>query len=83
LKGMSHRIRSIGGCHALTVEEKSARGNVFALAFAEGRHELLELGCLLDLEEDLVVAVRNLDVKVLLVSIRNGVGRGVGLITVV
>lgn len=39
--------------------------DVLSLAVAEGVHELLELGGALDLEENLVVVVRDLDVQVL------------------
>ena len=49
----------------LALEEEPDRGGRLALALAEGRHELLELGAALDLEEDLVVVVGHLDVEVL------------------
>lgn len=58
---------SIGGVSrldALALEEEPDRAQSLALALAEGAHELLELGGLLDLEEDLVVVIGHLDVEV-------------------
>lgn len=46
------------------------------MALAEGGHKLLELGRSLDLEEDLVVVVRHLDVEVLVAA-----GRGIGALS--
>lgn len=59
------RIWGISGLDALALEEKPDRSQTLALSLAEGGHELLELRAALDLEEDLVVVVGNLDVKVL------------------
>lgn len=65
------RVRGIRWLHSRAVKQESHRVEGLALALAKGRHELLELGAALDLEEDLVVVVGDLDVEVL------GVGRRV------
>jgi len=51
------RIWSVRLLDALPLEEKADRLDVLALSFAEGGHELLELGRPLDLEENLVIVV--------------------------
>lgn len=61
---------------ARTIEEKSNRGGCFSLTLAEGVHELREGGGALDLEEDLVVVVRDLDVQVLALGLIVGVAAG-------
>jgi hypothetical protein len=48
---------------ALKDESNGSRG--FALTVAKRVHQLFQLGRTLDLEEDLVVVVRHLDVEVL------------------
>lgn len=68
----AYRVRSVGGLHALALEDESDGSKRLSLAIAEGIHELLKLGRALDLEEDFVVVVRHLDVEVL------GVGRLAG-----
>lgn len=50
---------------AVAIEDEAHRVGPLALALAKGVHELLELGGPFDLEEDLVVAVGDLDVEVL------------------
>lgn len=60
----TYRIWVVLGSDTLAVEEKSDAGNVLALAVAEGVHELAEGRGALDLEKDLVVVVRDLDVQV-------------------
>ena len=57
--------------NSLALKEESNGCHVLALSFAERVHELLKLGTTLDLEKDLVVVVRHLDVEVLSAS---GVG---------
>ena len=53
------------------------------MAFAEGIHELRKGGGALDLEENLVVVVRNLDVQMLALGLFVGIATGTrGLITV-
>lgn len=59
------RVRGIRRLHSRAVEQEPHRVEGLALALAKGRHELLELGAALDLEEDLVVVVGDLDVEVL------------------
>lgn len=51
--------------NARPIEKKSDGAWCLALSFAEGVHQLLKLSCALDLEEDLVVVVGDLDIKVL------------------
>lgn len=65
MSDFTHSVWGVRGLHALTLEEESDRSQRLALALAERRHELLELGAALDLEKDLVVVIRDLDVKVL------------------
>lgn len=64
-KNPTHRVWSICGLDALALEQKPHRGGGLALPLAKGGHELLQLGAALDLEEDLVVVIRDFDVKVL------------------
>lgn len=65
----TYRIGVVRRLHSLSVEEKSDALHVLSLAIAESVHELAELGCALDLEEDLVVVVRDLDVEMFLLAI--------------
>lgn len=58
-------VGSVGRLNTLALEQESDRGHALALALAESVHELLELGRSLDLEEDLVIVIRNFDVEVL------------------
>lgn len=46
------------------------------MALAEGVHELREGGSTLDLEEDLIVVVRDLDVQVLALGLVVGITAG-------
>lgn len=69
----TYSVRGVRGLYALTLEEEPNRSQRLALALAERRHELLELGAALDLEKDLVVVIRHLDIKVL-----DGGGGGIG-----
>lgn len=59
------RLRVVGRLDTLSIEEEAHTRNVLALTVAKGVHELLQLSGSLDLEEDLIVVVRNLDIKVL------------------
>ena len=61
----THHLRVVGRVDAGAVKEEAHAGEGLALTVAEGIHELLQLGCALDLEEDLVVVVGHLDVEVL------------------
>lgn len=65
----TYRFGVVRWLHPLAVEEESDTLHVLSLAVAERVHELAELGCALDLEEDLVVVVGNFDVQVLLLAI--------------
>jgi hypothetical protein len=60
----AYGVWGISLLHALALEEKAHATNAFALPLAECRHQLLELGRPLDLEEHLIVVVSNLDVEV-------------------
>lgn len=51
--------------HTLAIEQESHTVDVFSLAIAESVHELAKLCGTLDLEEHLVVVVRDLNVEVL------------------
>lgn len=61
----TYRVWVVGWVDSLTVKQEAHAGWGLALTLTEGVHELLQLGRALDLEEDLVVVVRHLDVKVL------------------
>ena len=63
--GKTNSIWRIRWLDSATIKEEANGGGVLPLAFAEGVHELLELGGALNLEEDLVVVVGNFDVEVL------------------
>lgn len=78
----AYRVRGIRGLDSRAVEQEAHRVERLALALAKGRHELLELGAALDLEEDLIVVVRDFDVEVLGVGGRV-LAIGGGLVVVV
>jgi len=59
------RVWVVCSCYALTVEQESYARDVLSLAVAESVHELAKGSGALDLEEDLVVVIRHLDVEVL------------------
>lgn len=59
------RLGVVGCVDALPVEEKADASRGLALALTESVHKLLELRGPLDLEEDFVVVIRHLNVKVL------------------
>lgn len=61
----THGIRRVGSLDSAAVEQEADGAGRLALPLAEGIHQLLELRGALDLEEDLVVVVRHLDVEVL------------------
>lgn len=60
----THQLRVVGGVDALTVEEEATALRLLALSLAEGIHELLQLCRALDLEEDFIVVIGHLDIKV-------------------
>jgi hypothetical protein len=60
----AYSLGVVGRVHSLPVKEEANTRDVLALTVAERIHELLELGSPLDLEEDLVVVIRHLDVEV-------------------
>lgn len=62
---MTYRFGVVGRLHTLAVEQESYTISGLALPVAEGVHQLLKLGCPLDLEEDLIVVVGDLDVQML------------------
>lgn len=61
----THSFWAIGWLYATSVEQESNGVRGLALPLAERIHQFLQRRCPLDLEEDLVVVVRNLDVEVL------------------
>jgi hypothetical protein len=61
----THSLGCVSGLHACTLEQEAHAIQRLALTVAKGRHQLLELCRLLDLEEDFVVVVRHLNVQVL------------------
>jgi hypothetical protein len=62
---LAYRVWVVLRCYTLPVEQEAHARDVLALAIAECVHKLAQ-GCgALDLEEDLVVVVRDLDVQVL------------------
>jgi hypothetical protein len=62
---ITHHLGVVGRVDSGAVEEEAHAGEGLSLTLAEGIHELLQLGCALDLEEDLIVVVGDLDVEVL------------------
>ena len=61
----TYSLRRIRWLNSRSIKEEAYAGGGLALALTEGIHQLLQLGGALDLEEDLVVVVRNFDVEVL------------------
>ena len=49
----------------VAIEQESRRLHIFSLSFAERPHQFLEFCAPLDLEENLVVAIRYFDVQML------------------
>jgi hypothetical protein len=71
-RSKTYRLGTIRRLHAAAVEKEADGGRGLALALAEGVHQLLQLRSALDLEEDLVVVVRHLDVEVLALAVALG-----------
>ena len=67
-KKTCYRFRTVGWLYTAAIEEEPDRSGSLALSLAEGIHQLLECGGTLDLEEDLVVIVRDLDVEMLILA---------------
>jgi len=61
-------VRAICRLNTTTIEEEADRVWCLALSFAEGIHQLLQLGRTLDLKEDFIVVIGDFDIQVL----RNG-----------
>jgi hypothetical protein len=61
----TYRVWVVCSCYALTVEQESYARDILSLAVAEGVHKFTEGSGALDLEEDFVVVIGHLDVKVL------------------
>lgn len=61
----THCVWCVGRVDSLAVEEEAHALRALALPLAEGIHELLQLCGALNLEEHLVVVVRDLDVQML------------------
>jgi hypothetical protein len=76
----TYRIRVVLRPNTLTVEEKSYTANVLSLTVAEGVHELSEGGGALDLEEHLVVVIRDLDVQMLALATVFGLLLGLAVV---
>src|ERR1700761_3378376 len=67
--GGSYRFGSILRRNSRTVKEKSARLNTLALSVAESLHQLAQGSLALYLEEDFIVVIGDLDVKMLRLSL--------------
>ena len=61
----TYYIRGIGRLYASTIEQETNSVRLLPLTITEGVHKFLEGSGTLDLEEDLVVVVCHLDVKML------------------
>ena len=61
----TYYIRGIGRLYASTIEQETNGARLLPLTITEGVHKFLEGSGTLDLEEDLVVVVRHLDVEML------------------
>jgi len=64
-KRVAYGIWAIGSLDSGTIKEETDGVWRLALPLAKSIHELLQSGCALDLEEHLVVVVRDFDVQVL------------------
>lgn len=73
-EGGTNRIWCVCGLNSRAIEKKSHGAGSLALTFAKGAHQLLELCGALNLEEDLVIVVGDLDIKVF--RIRSGLLAG-------
>lgn len=78
----THIVWRVVAAHSCAVEEESHSLQLLALTLAEGSHQLIEAGRLLDLEEDFVVAVGDFDVEVLATGRSLGRGAVGGLLLV-
>ena len=73
VREQTYIVRRIGRLDSCAIKQESHSGHGLALAIAEGTHQLLKLGGALDLEKDLVVVVRHLDVEVLSAAAGRGI----------
>jgi hypothetical protein len=62
---LAYRVWVVLRCDTLPIKEEAHAGDVLALAIAKGIHELSEGRGAFDLEKDLIVVVRDLDIQVL------------------
>lgn len=67
-RACTYSVGAISRLYSAAVEEEADGCWSFALSLAEGIHQLLECGGPLDLEKDLVVVIRDLDIQVLTLS---------------
>ena len=61
----SYRVWAVCGLHSCAIEQEADALRGLSAPFAEGIHQLLKVGSALDLEENLVVSIRDLDVEML------------------
>lgn len=59
----TYSIGRVARLNALSFEQEANRVNALPLSLAECRHEFLELSRAFDLEKDLIIIVRDLDVE--------------------
>lgn len=62
---VTYSIRRILWSHASPVKQEADSRHLLSLSLAEGIHQLLQLGRPLDLKKDLVIVIRDLNIKVL------------------
>ena len=63
--GETYSVWGIFGSYTGAVEKEPNGGHLLSLTFAKSIHQLSQVGRALDLEEDFVVVIGHLDVKVL------------------
>lgn len=66
--GIAYRIGTVGRLDAAAIEQEANLVRSLALPLTESIHQLLQRGSALDLEEDLVVVIRHLNVEMLALS---------------
>lgn len=67
-RSTTYSIWTIGPLNTTAIKEEADGAGCFALSLAEGVHQFLQGSGALDLEEDLVVVVRDLDIEMLVVG---------------
>ena len=79
----TYSVRAIRRLHSAAVEQETDRVRSLALPLAERVHQFLEGCCPLDLEEHLVIVIRDFDIEMLADGLSFWLLRGSGASVIV